>query len=100
MSARRGHKNAGGTVLDVHVIPRAPVSTFAGTRDGALLVRLKAPPVDGAANEALIELLARRLDLPTRAITIVSGLRSRRKQVRIEDIDEETLRSKLARREP
>jgi uncharacterized protein len=72
-----------GTVVDIRVIPRAGKSAIAGTRDGAVLVRLKAPPVDGAANAELIRLLASLLDIPQRNIRIVSGERSRGKRVRI-----------------
>lgn len=74
---------AGGTLLDVRVIPRAPRSVVAGVRDGALLVRLAAPPVDGEANAALIALLAHALDLPGRDLAVVAGGRSRRKRVKI-----------------
>jgi uncharacterized protein len=56
-------------------------------RDGALLVRLAAAPVDGAANAELIEILARSLDLPKRRIEIVSGDRSRSKRVRVVGLD-------------
>ncbi|PYR58787.1 MAG: hypothetical protein DMF91_16325, partial [Acidobacteria bacterium] len=58
---------ADGVILAVRVIPRARKSEIAGTRDGALLVRLAAPPVEGAANDALIEFLAKRLGAPRRA---------------------------------
>ena len=68
---------AGGVLVDVHVIPRAGTSGVAGTRGGALLVRLNAPPVEGAANAELIELLAKTLGVAKRAVTIVSGERSR-----------------------
>lgn len=77
----------GGVVLTVHVIPRASKSALAGTRDGALLVRLQAPPVEGAANEALIALLADVLHLPRRRITLASGSHSRRKRVRVQGLD-------------
>ena len=72
-----------GLILDVRVIPRATKSQIAGRRDDALLVRLNAPPVDGAANAELIELLAHALGIPRRNIEIVSGHRSRTKRVRI-----------------
>jgi len=75
--------------LDVRVIPRAGRSGFAGLRDGALLVRLAAAPVDGAANDELIALLAKALRIPKRDITIVSGERSRSKRIRIAGIDRE-----------
>jgi uncharacterized protein (TIGR00251 family) len=65
------------------VIPRARRSEVAGTRDNAIVVRLNAPPVDGAANSELIRLLAEVLGVPRRSIQIVSGERSRNKRVRI-----------------
>jgi len=70
-------------LLDVRVVPRAGKSGVAGLRDGALLVRLAAAPVDGAANAELIAVLAGALHLPKRSIEIVSGDRSRSKRVRI-----------------
>lgn len=70
-------------LLDIRVIPRAGRSGIAGLRDGALLVRLAAAPVDGAANAELIDVLARALDISKRSIEIVSGERSRAKRVRI-----------------
>jgi uncharacterized protein (TIGR00251 family) len=73
--------------LEVRVIPRAGRSGFAGLREGALVVRLAAAPVEGAANEELIALLARALRIPKRDITIVSGERSRSKRVRIDGLD-------------
>jgi len=81
--------------LDVRVMPRAGRSGFGGLRDGALLVRLAAAPVDGAANDELIALLAKTLRIPRRAITIVSGERSRTKRVRIASIDREQALAKL-----
>ena len=72
-----------GAIVDVRVIPRAGRSAIAGTREDAVLVRLKAPPVDGAANAELIRFLADLLSVPQRNIQIVSGERSRGKRVRI-----------------
>lgn len=56
-------------------------------RDGAVLVRLAAAPVDGAANAELIEVLARALKLPKQDITIVGGARARTKRVRVAGMD-------------
>ena len=81
--------------LDVRVIPRAGRSGFAGLRDGVLIVRLAAAPVDGAANDELIALIAKTLRIPKRDITIVSGERSRSKRIRIAGIDREQALSKL-----
>lgn len=77
--------------LDVRVIPRAGRSGFAGLRDGALLVRLAAAPVDGAANDELIALVARALDIPKRDVSIVGGDRSRSKRIRVAGIDRATV---------
>ncbi len=85
----------GGIVIAVRVVPRAGRSGIAGTRDGALLVRLNAAPVDGAANDELIELLAGALDVPKRAVSIVSGGRSRSKRVRVAGIAVDDARSRL-----
>ena len=76
-----------GVVLSIRVIPRAGRAGVAGTRDGALLVRLNAPPVEGAANAELVELLADVLGVPKRAVAIISGERSRTKRVRIEGVN-------------
>ena len=73
-------------ILIVRVIPRAARSAIAGTRDDALLVRLCAPPVDGAANDELIRLLAEQLEIPKRNIEIVTGHHSRTKRVRISGV--------------
>jgi uncharacterized protein (TIGR00251 family) len=74
-------RTAAGLTINVRVIPRAGKSGVAGTRGDALLVRLQAPPVDGAANEELIAVLAEALGVPKRQLSIVSGARSRQKRV-------------------
>lgn len=81
--------------LDVRVIPRAGKSGVAGRRGDALLVRLNAAPVDGAANAELIDILSDVLDVPKRAVSIVSGTRSRQKRVHIEGITDQVVASKL-----
>ena len=77
---------ATGVTIDVRVIPRAATRGLAGTRDGALLVRLNAPPVEGAANEELITVIARAFGVARRAVSIVSGERNRSKRVAITGI--------------
>lgn len=79
--------------IDVRVITRAARPGLAGTRDGVLVVRLSAPPVEGAANAALIELLADTLRVPKRAVTIISGQRSRLKRIRVDGVTEELVRA-------
>lgn len=66
--------------IPVRVTPRASRDGIAGFDDaGTLLVRVTAPPADGAANAAVTKLLARVLDLPSRDIVLVSGASSRQK---------------------
>jgi uncharacterized protein (TIGR00251 family) len=83
-------------VLTIRVIPRAARSGSAGTRDGAYLIRLNAPPVEGAANTELIELLSSLLDIPKRNITIVAGERSRTKRVEVIGIDANAAHARLS----
>ncbi|HEY1302266.1 MAG TPA: DUF167 domain-containing protein [Vicinamibacterales bacterium] len=84
-----------GAVIAVRVIPRAGKSAIAGIRDGAVLVRLSAPPVDGAANAELIEVMAGALGVPKRAITITSGEASRRKTLLIAGVSAAAVLTKL-----
>ena len=70
-----------GVVVPVRVVPRAGRSSVDGVVEGALRVRLAAPPVEGAANRELCEFLARLLDVPRRDVEIVGGAQSRRKSV-------------------
>jgi len=79
------------------VIPRASKPGIAGTRDGALLVRLQSPPVEGAANTELIQILSDALGVPRRSISIVAGERSRQKRVRIEGVSEDDVSRLLGR---
>lgn len=83
-------------VIDVRVIPRAKHTHLDGERDGAILVRLAAPPVDGAANEALITFLASTIGVPRRNIRIISGERGRRKRVAIAGATAEAIKVRLA----
>lgn len=85
-----------GVIIRVRVIPRAGRSGLAGARGDALLVRLHAPPVEGKANAELIDVIAAALDVPSRAVSIVAGERSRQKRVRVSGIDAVTAASRLA----
>jgi len=87
-------------LLKVRVIPRAAKSGLAGMRGDAWLVRLHAPPVDGAANDELIAILAQALGVPERAVSIASGVRSRQKSVRVSGIDAATAAARLASAQP
>jgi uncharacterized protein len=82
-------------LINVRVIPRSSKNSITWEQ-GILKVRLTAPPVDGAANEALIALLAEQLDVPKRQVTIVRGSTGRQKTVEIAGITEEILKEKIA----
>lgn len=84
-----------GVLLAVRVVPRAARAGLAGTRENALLVRLHAAPVDGAANAELIEVLADALGVPRRALSIAVGERSRRKTVLIRGLSADELASRI-----
>lgn len=77
----------GGVRVRVHVQPRASRTELAGVHGDALKVRLAAPPVNGAANEALTEFLAREFGVARRAVRIVSGYGSRTKLVELDGVE-------------
>jgi uncharacterized protein (TIGR00251 family) len=80
--------------IDVRVFPRAARDEIAGRRDGRLLVRVTAPPLEGRANKALRKLLAKRLSVAAGRIRVVSGERSRDKRVEV-DLDQESVDERL-----
>jgi uncharacterized protein len=82
----------GSVRFAVRVQPRASRSEIVGVHGEALKVRLSAPPVDGAANEALVDLLAKALGVSKGAIKITHGASSRTKRVEIEGIDPDRVR--------
>jgi uncharacterized protein len=70
--------------VEVKVTPRASRDEIVGMRDGLLAVRVTAPPVDDAANRALIKLIAKRAGVPRSRVRIASGARGRRKRIEID----------------
>jgi len=70
-----------GVLLQLSVMPNAKRTEVDGLHDGALRVRLAAPPIDGRANEALVAWLAKSLGVPKRDVEVLRGESSRRKQV-------------------
>jgi uncharacterized protein (TIGR00251 family) len=77
-----------GATIPVRVQPRAKSDSLVGLRDGVLIVRVTAPPLDGRANDAVRRLLAHVLDLRASSLTIVRGERARTKVVAIDGIDQ------------
>ena len=75
----------------VRLTPRAGRDAVDGVVDGILRVRVAAPPVDGAANDALLRLLASELDVPRRAVRLVSGETARHKVVAVDDVPSEAI---------
>ena len=82
--------------LAVSVVPNAKRTGADGLHDGALRVRLAAPPVDGKANETLIAWLAGELGVPRRGVTLVRGQTARRKWIAL-DVGQAELAAWLAR---
>ena len=95
MSGPRIERSETGIRLTVRVQPRASRSELAGVHGDALKIRLTAPPVDGAANDALIKFLADTFGVPRRDITILSGAASRTKVVHMHGVTEDSVRRVL-----
>lgn len=77
---------ATGVRFNVRVMPRAPRTAVKGARDGRLLVQVTAPPVDDAANEAVVLALAKAFGVARRSVRIVAGERHRNKTVEIDTV--------------
>ncbi|HZR29543.1 MAG TPA: DUF167 domain-containing protein [Terriglobales bacterium] len=88
-------ENNAGITFAVKVHPRSKCDAITGELDDALKLALKAPPVEGRANEACIEFFAKLLKVPRSSVTIASGATSRLKVVRISGISAEQLRQRL-----
>lgn len=89
-------QGTGGAALPVKVVPRASKNEIVGVGpDGALKIRVTAPPVDGAANEAVIALLAKALGIPKSNVDIVAGLTGTSKLVSLIGIDPAAVDEKL-----
>jgi uncharacterized protein len=82
--------------LSIKVVPRASKNEIAGVQAGVWKIRLTAPPVDNAANDALVSFLAQVLDLPKRSISIVSGARGRSKTIEVSDASAQQITKKFS----
>ena len=90
------HDGRRGTALAIRVVPRARKDEIADLMaDGTIKIRLKAPPVDGKANQALIRFLSKVLRVPQRNIEIVAGETRRNKIVTILDLDQNTVQDRI-----
>ena len=84
--------------LQIRVRPRAGRNTIEIGDDGQVTVRVTAAPERGRANEAVVELLAKKLGVSKSSVTLVRGITSRDKVVRIDGVTDQEVRGRLARR--
>lgn len=82
--------------IEVYIQPRASATELAGTHDGLIKIRIAAPPVDNAANVALVDFIAKRLGIAKRDVRVVSGASSRRKILEIDGVSAATARVALS----
>lgn len=86
---------AGNSGLPLWIQPRAAKDAVIGERQDMVAIHLQAPPVDGAANAALIRFLASRLGCPAASVRLLRGERGRRKWVAVEGLTASQLRRRL-----
>jgi hypothetical protein len=84
-----------GLMVPLHVQPRARQTQIAGIHNGALKVKISAPPVDDAANRAIVEYFSKTLCLPKSHVRIVAGQKSRDKLLHISGISLQTFQALL-----
>jgi len=84
-----------GAVVAIRVTPRGRKDAIGEVRDGRLRVRTTAPPVEGAANERVIELIAKAAGVRRSTVSIVSGAQSRDKRLLVEGLSADELRRRL-----
>ena len=89
--SRRSKQEAPGATISVRIQPRASKNSISRMEGGSFKIRLTAPPVDGAANEALIGYLAKALAVSKSSVEIVSGHTAREKRIRIIGVSEEDI---------
>jgi uncharacterized protein (TIGR00251 family) len=85
-----------GVRLETRVTPRASRTAIEGIREGRLLVKVTAPPVDSAANAAVIAIISQALDVPRRDVAIVGGEQSRSKSLAIAGLAANEVRQRLS----
>lgn len=77
--------------IPVRAVPRAGRDSIDGVRDGRLLVRVAATPAEGAANEAVLRLVAEAVGVPRRSVRLVTGAAGRRKLIAVDGADRASL---------
>lgn len=89
-------ETAAGVEIDVRLIPRSKKTQLGGEREGALVVRVAAPPVDDRANQALVAFLSEILHTPKQSIRIVGGEHTRKKRVMIAGLTAQAVRALIS----
>ena len=84
-----------GVILTVHIQPKASTTECVGIHGDAIKIRVAAPPVDGAANDELIQFIARRLSIPTASVRIHSGASGRHKRVLVKGANAQLVMARL-----
>jgi len=84
-----------GVVIRLRIVPRASSNAVVGVHGDAVKIRLQAPPVDGKANKDLLRYLSKRLGVARSSLSLVSGERSREKEVLVRGSDEQAVRARL-----
>ena len=84
-----------GAVLSVHIQPKASTTECVGIHGDAIKIRVAAPPIDGAANDALIRFLARQLSIPVTSVQIKSGASGRHKRVLVKGATAQLVMARL-----
>jgi uncharacterized protein len=88
------------TLLKLHVTPRGSRSEIIGWRNDTLCVKITAPPVEGAANAAVVKFVADSLGVRKSQVVLVSGERSREKTVKVTGLSDSDVRSRISARSP
>lgn len=85
----------GGVVFSIRVVPRASKTEIVGEMEGAVKVRIASPPVDGAANGEVVKLFSKTMGVAKSSVEIVAGHASKAKQIRINGVTAEEVRTAL-----
>ena len=82
-------------ILRIHVIPNAKIDSIVGEHGSAVKIKLRAAPVEGKANAALIRFLAEQMEVPRHVIVLQRGHKSRDKLIRVDGLSQEDVRRRL-----
>jgi uncharacterized protein (TIGR00251 family) len=86
-----------GIILQVYIQPGAKKNEIIGLHNGALKIKIQSPPEDGKANDALVDFVAKTLNISAKQVSLISGLKSRNKKILIEGPDKQDLLIKFSK---